>query len=112
MTPAETIQAAIEKLARLRDGADADFFAIDDVGTESYLGYLRVAQSVDPSTITPEDADLIATLHATVDAQLALLAETHRQYAAWGNRVGRHTVDPDGLVLNLANAILGEQAHA
>lgn len=58
------------------------------------------------------DADLLVTLHATIDAQLALLQATVDEYSKWGNRVGRYSVDMDGHVLRLARAILGEQVDA
>lgn len=110
MNAAETIQAAIGKLEQLRDTApvgqwSARPYKIVEVaavvsasaGDEDFF----VADFVDEST-----ADLIVTLHRTIDAQLVLLNETLEA-------IVEYPLNPDRLYrweIDLARAILGVES--
>ena len=106
------LQAAIEKLERIKAGsiegpwvwkgdriADGAFLegAADETVIWAYgmhtEGFLVVSEA---------DADLIVTLHRTIDAQLAILRRVLRYYTTTDGGV---TVK---LELDLADAILGE----
>lgn len=116
MTPVERLQAAIEKLEQhagetwLRDGAPAAR------GWESFTATVSASNPGGDRQVTGplhhSDADLIVTLHRTIDAQLETL------HAAWNTIAGTEEM-PDGkdpkvwygryaaAALALADAILG-----
>lgn len=109
MTPVERLQAAIEKLERLKDTATpGDWRAGSDTYGNAEVrswfdndqnGNTRIAH-----TYAHDRADsyLIVTLHRTIDAQLAILR------SAFGDSSGSHD-EPNAfrLALELADAILG-----
>lgn len=114
MNAAETIQAAIDKLTRLRDEANVAPWSLyfrsgknaAHGGIDSPSGY------VSSPSLKAGNADLIITLHATIDAQLAILQDSidYRDTLA---RAGVEWVEKDNsAVLLLARAILGEQVDA
>lgn len=93
MNAEETIAAAIEKLEKLRGAATPapwDFYGGEPFGYG--IGF-PVGLVVHRDEITDEDAELIVTLHRTIDAQLAILQESK----TWG--ISDATID-------LARAIL------
>jgi hypothetical protein len=117
MTPAETIAAAITKLTELRDASqksdpgpwvtethnswdsqvkssDTDKFG-DPVSVVSAGSYAESDESWDQGT-----AQLVVTLHATIDAQLAILQHVLNHYQGdIGIGTNRH-------VVNLARVIV------
>lgn len=115
MTPTERLQAAIDKLEQLRTGStqgewwathgrlSPDIFA----GTGSSDDVLVVSDGH-----LDADAELIVTLHRTIDAQLSLLRHAEKFLAS----VGHHTSNIAGPfiddALNLADAIIGTPALA
>lgn len=116
MTPVERLQAAIDKLERLKakstqptGGRDSWLQGsirrpFEDDG-EVYSGPVEVRVSSDIIThIQAEDAQLIVTLHRTIDAQLAILRdvlEAANIERNWDTLV--YTLN----ALALADAILG-----
>lgn len=70
MTPAETIAAAITKLTEQRDAATPGPW-LNETGTD-YVYTVEDGWTIGSATLT-ETAELVATLHATIDAQLAVL---------------------------------------
>jgi hypothetical protein len=112
MTPAETIQAAIEKLTRLRSEASPGPWAawkkpVSTLYRTDLVKYgLEDARGVDLfGSESPHNVELIEALHATVSAQIALLRVSHLQTRIHGRK-------PTLEALNLAKAILGEQVDA
>jgi hypothetical protein len=106
MSDTKTIQAAVEKLEGLRDASWSivpgrwtnEEDAQEIVGSHGAIG----------ECWNSDNADLIVTLHATIDAQLALLklALEYGQLAdGEGSRFSARASD-------LARAILGEQVGA
>lgn len=107
MNAAETIQAAIDKLNQQRAaamqgpwrGKVLNYWGSPTPGVwaeadRDYVGY----------SMNQEDADLLVTLHATIDAQLAILQRSLDWYAEEAMAyIGKED-------LALAKAILGEQA--
>jgi len=109
MNAAGTIQAAIDKLTRLR--------TFSTRGPWKKAGsYIEEAEPPNPDDrfdVLPlnvfkieesdTDAELVLALHATIDAQLAILRHVLEYYRGdIGIGTNRH-------VVNLARAILGEQ---
>lgn len=124
MNAAETISAAIDALERRRDAAPAGPWAWrDDFGDHGDTG-LALTNAAgdeiigaynwhccsfrDDPTVADGAADLIATLHRTIDAQLAIL----RAELDFVARCGWPTQPfPERLaVLALADAILGSDS--
>lgn len=109
MNAAETIQAAIDKLTRLREKASPGPWEHQPYGAQNQNGDYSGADIFDANgeyllhDVSDTDGSLISTLHATIDAQIELL-EGHRKYAeaSWLN------VEPDDVVVKLARAILGQ----
>lgn len=109
MTPAETIQAAIDKLTQLRDKSTTGPWVVS-----RYQGDQEINAPMDDGNWTAvvdfykrdsTDPELIVALHATIDAQLAAL-ETGLRFV---------DVTPNmctTVALDLARAILGEQVDA
>ena len=127
MTPAETIQAAIDKLERLRRRTAANEPGVWIRGEELWSGALRWElarrnQFEQVFSITndgdgigafgdTDTVDLIVTLHATIDAQLALLKLAVANYWEPGTAPDDwESFDESRKVLDLARAILGEDA--
>lgn len=115
MTALQEIEAAIEKLTRLRDESD------ENQGTRSWeargiIGRHRRADVVDDihqvvaeSLYTP-DAALIVTLHRTIDAQLKILtgsAGLHAKYADVGREAEWIAAVERAGDLDLARAVNG-----
>ena len=102
MTPTERLQAAIEKLEALQAQTTQAPWSVVGGEVVRDAGGLRTIQSLWVADIDPTvpDADLIVTLHRTIDAQLAIL------------RDGRDVTTREGIYLHesavaLADAILG-----
>lgn len=129
MTPVERLQAAIVKLEALKDAAPSGpwtwnekFGADDDYGlaltngeaTEIIGAYNHHCCAFrDDPYVADGAADLIVTLHRTIDAQLAILRfGINRQRAVdWTSRLaGDKHVEAASLELALADAILGGAA--
>lgn len=119
-TPAETIQAAIDKLTRLRDEADRAPWVSEPDAT--YPQYRIVFSGDDPlfdpgdyaqSSATTEEpnASLIVVLHATIDAQLLIMRNELEEIAIDKEASGFER-PPHHDVFTLARAILGEQVNA
>lgn len=106
MSPIEKLEAAIAKLEKLKAAARADvevWVAYDDLGIWAIRTTNDSAIGID---FFREDAELIVTLHRTIDAQLAILRlELHmaRTYG-WP----QFPFDERLAVLALADAILEE----
>lgn len=103
MTAAETIQAAIDKLTRLRDLSTQDKWVRDVAEAEATPGLMRAVVLDD---LTDVDATLVITLHATIDAQLAILQRS----LDWFTEEAMSYIGPEDMAL--ARAILGEQVDA
>lgn len=115
MTPVERLQAAIEKLERLKAESTPGPWSVNVHHNAMHSaefrapgpwnGFMLVAAHVNDA-----DPDLIVTLHRTINAHLAILQfGVQRQKAVdWLNRPGsdKH-VEAARLELALADAILG-----
>lgn len=102
MNPADTIQAAIDKLSRQRDASQrivSGRWANDDDPEEVTGSHGAVSESW-----SREHADLIVTLHATIDAQLAVL-HLALDYGELESGSGSRFIKAAN---ELARAILGE----
>lgn len=102
MNAAEIIQAAIDKLAHQRSRSSDGAWHVD--GLSRTNGTVALSNDVGRYVVhyaAEADADLITTLHRTIDAQLAILRE-HGKPAPGGS--------VDAAVLDLARAILGEDS--
>ena len=108
MSAGEEIQAAIDKLAELRDNSTLAPWSVDE---QPETGECRIIREFEffGSQIEPvtnggsqrADADLIVTLNHTIDAQLAILRHTGKFYSGdLGIGANRHVVE-------LARAING-----
>lgn len=115
MTPLEELQAAHKRLSELRAGSSpAPWTAVyieDDKPLERTVADATM-WAISDDTFDLVDADLIVTLHRTIDAQLSMLelgiAEHTLLAEQWGNEYGEATeVDLLGIV-GLARAINGE----
>lgn len=112
MNAAETIAAAIEKLEHLK-GTSTDGPWVDEYSGEAGACVVpadaeSTREAVAQLRLLPAafDAELIATLHRTIDAQLAIL---RRHYdIAWVMGKSYPVSYEDFGVLDLARAILGE----
>jgi hypothetical protein len=113
VTPIERLQAAIDKLEALSGEEWSAWSDFDDSRHFAITAWnLGGGREVVGEVLRAEDAHLIATLHRTIDAQLALLR------AGWDNVAGC-VPNPEGtdfgrwygriaaLALALADAILG-----
>lgn len=110
MTPVERLNAAFEKLEELRAASTQPTggkawiqgrpWRHYEQATEVYTGEMDVdSQDVVHGLPEPADAELICTLHRTIDAQVSILM-ANRADAEYGR-------EPSLLALNLADAILG-----
>lgn len=113
MNAADTIQAAIAKLERLKAESTQptggtswvqgnDRKPLETRG-EIYSGPLSDISSDITSWISPADAELIVTLHATIEPQLAIL----RVVEGYNELLLISVAGPE---INLARAILGSDA--
>lgn len=115
MTPVERLEAAIKRLEQLRDAATPKPWHAqeDDLTNEvdvwhdqewrSHVANVGVAG--EPRVIA--DAELVATLHRTIDAQLAILRDSAERYSG---RVSADWVPISPSAINalaLADAVLG-----
>jgi hypothetical protein len=109
MTPAETIQAAIEKLTEQRNAAMQGPWrgrVLNHWGTPTPGVWADEAGDYIGYSMNQADADLLVTLHATITAQLAILQRS----LDWLTNNAMPHIAPEDLAL--ANAILGEQVDA
>ncbi len=114
-TAVETIQAAIDRLEGLRATAFHGEWSAFTGGVAHGDHWYVIADNQSIALISANDgsdeehrgptANLIVTLHRTIDAQLAILQRT----AAYPN-VGLRFEPVDHAVLALAAAILGEES--
>lgn len=115
MTPAERLQAAIDKL----EAAQGETWH-DSPTIESPWGPRAVIAASNPGgghhvtagTVSADDAETIVTLHRTMDAQIAILRTTllRAEAAISGGAIVRHVWSRDQAALALADAILGHPA--
>ena len=90
MTAVEEIQAAIEKLTAQRDESTPGPWAVDDADKCSVYTIDGGATILQPEDWYPRgdnrpagNAQLVLTLHRTIDAQLAILREPLAVYEKW-----------------------------
>lgn len=115
MTPLEELQAAHGRLSELRDGSSPAAWEVVrcvDAGDEQLRdiecgGVAYVAEYL-PAT----DADLIVTLHRTIDAQLHLIAESILVHARHWEKPRKYKLHVSDDVMELARAINGEVVTA
>lgn len=114
MTPTERLQAAIDKLEQ-HTGETWYFASPSDAGLLSRQGWI---DAINPAgerevlgLVGPGDAELIVTLHRTIDAQLSLLRHA-KDVAAHLRPLSYHELAFIDDALNLADAILGTPALA
>lgn len=114
MNPAEKIQAAIDKLEALKAASQGEYWYRSIGGISAYGGEFGVEaegiawtrdgeRSIGLPQMTSTDAELVVTLHRTIDAQLAILEQGVR-YMTAGIRFGAI----ETTALALAEAILGD----
>lgn len=116
MTPTETLTAAIDKLTRLRDESTPGPWE-HHRDSEQDLGFGPVMESLITvedgcvldwgSGVREADAELIVTLHATIDAQLAILEDTLRAFTDPDPIFGKYTEAVVYHQIRLAESILG-----
>ena len=110
MNAVERIEAAIERLEARRDASTRGRWEFSlDPFSESVAYVIGSSEAYElASDLIEEDADLIVTLHRTIDAQLAILREAHRfathRYAALFTFP---YIPSDWNAVALADAILG-----
>ena len=121
MTPAETIRAAIDRLERQRDAAFSGgewrahhggpangnhSYVTDDGGV---IVHITANDGSDEEYRAPT-ADLIVTLHRTIDAQLAILRWSEARALSKIDNGGKITAvwAHERQAITLAHAILGE----
>lgn len=99
MTPLEELQAAHKRLSHLRTSSAPGPWLVNVAGFEEFDVEGEQPFNVG-STYARAEADLIVTLHRTIDAQLKVLERgIAREHVKWG---------ADSPVLDLARAINGE----
>lgn len=101
MTPIQRLQAAIEKLEAMRAACtpgDWDFESMPETGESriyseadgfAFMAATTVTFFPVPGGMKPNDAELIVTLHRTIDAQLEVL------HSAWNTIAGTEEM-PEG----------------
>ena len=97
MSAVERLPAAIDKLETLRGNSGRPWTL---EGGGEWIFPIGVTVAPDDGGVTPRQADLIVTLHRTIDAQLAFLRDDYESCK-------RHGWIPNRYVLTLADAILG-----
>ena len=124
MTPVERLHAAISKLERLREvSTKGEWDAYTVPGTRREAGYVAVGIGESELRVARYeggffDADLIVTLHRTIDAQLAILRRGINVITDWQDEGSTFGYDPsidpeypkfmDSTYLALADSILGD----
>lgn len=116
MTPVERLQAAIQKLERLQSSTSLGEWwrtpaSILDGQTRVFAANGLIDDQQVCAEVAPADADLIVTLHRTIDAQLTVL----RIALAWAVAMAGKEPHTSGYVENglvLADAINGVPAPA
>lgn len=113
MTAVEELRAAIVKLTELRDAAHDGPWSVEEIPETGECRLVREfeffgpqIEVVAPGGMIRDDADLIVTLHRTIDAQLAILQEAATQLT---DAYGGAQLGPEfyGNELALARAING-----
>ena len=105
MSAIEEIQAAIDKLTKMRgDGAEWWVFEPDPNAIYQTTEDDREDHVLD--TVNESDRDLIVTLHRTIDAQLAILRVGSAAYAHYSTDEARD-LGHDKASVQLARAING-----
>ena len=99
MTAVEEIQAAIEKLSRLRSDEPWRL-----VGGNEWITPIGIGVAPDDGGISIGDAELIVTLHRTIDAQIDVLGAARFNIKA---SPGGYTHATVAAALCLARAING-----
>lgn len=114
MNAVEIIEAAIAKLSEQRQSAMKGPWrpvALNHYGTPTPGVWAEGEDEEVGYPLNQTDADLLVTLHATIDAQLAILRSAADQFKD-SDRLSFHD-EPNAsqLALTLASAILGEQPN-
>ncbi len=121
MTPVERLQAAIEKLESMRAACtpgDWDFESMPETGESriysgadgfAFMSATTVTFFPVPGGMKPNDAELIVTLHRTIDAQISILRAVlaRAEVKIAGGGVERAVWSNARDALALADAILG-----
>ena len=101
VTPVQEIRAAIEKLIGLRGDEPWRL-----VGGNEWITPIGIGVAPDDGGISIDDAELIVTLHRTIDAQLHILQETIFQLS--GAPESRGFIGNEfNLIMQLVTAING-----
>lgn len=101
-----TYRKAAAKVRALRDAAGNPTFKCDGASLK------KVHPDGSTTTVADMPEDTAALLAATGGNTLllayleALFTHTADQLDHWGNRIGRDTVDPNGVILRLAESFL------
>lgn len=105
MNASEKIQAAIERLEGLKAASTQGKWAVSakQLDIPGFMYAPSVCAGCGWDRDTDADADLIVTLHRTIDAQLAILREYALPAALLNEQCGAQTAGP---LLALAEAIL------
>lgn len=109
MTPLEELQAAHKRLSELRRASAAldpppwvvELESHGSANVTTNNGSGDICYNQEGGIFDPETADLIVTLHRTIDAQLTLLSDRGL------DQTFEDTRTPDPAVLTLARAING-----
>lgn len=113
LTPLARISAAIEKLERLKAESTPGVWEVPITGRPEALawdGSTPVYSTLiedERRLLNPADAELIVTLHRTIDAQIAVLAREKHSCRRFGDHRDA-TPNPD--ILALADSILGGES--
>jgi hypothetical protein len=115
LTPAQRIEAAIERLGRLRADAFPGPWEMLTSGVEGGDHWYVMAEDESILSISANDgtdevyrrptAGLICTLHATIDAQIGILSEALYQLTDGTNGTGMLGKEHN-LIVRLADAII------
>ena len=113
MTVVERLEAAIAKLEQLKADGTLGPWNVDMIPETGECRVVRffeffgshLEEVTNGGSIQP-DADLIVTLHRTIDAQLAILKAAREDFAKFGRKPSEF-FDND---LALADAILGDNS--
>ena len=112
LTPAQRIEAAIVRLEKLKANSTLGPWSIDEIPETGECRVIRYFEFfgwhhevVTGGGSDKDDADLIVTLHATIDAQLGLLEEALYQLTDGTNGTGM-LGNEHNLIVRLADAII------
>lgn len=113
MTPLEELQAAHKRLSKLRqvsDKYDPAPWVLDDMVITAHIaangGTGDICYDEGGGVFDGDTADLIVTLHRTIDAQLAII----QRAIDWYVEEAMAYIGPEDLAL--ARAINGNQGHS